>query len=287
MQRSDLTAWSSRDGLTWTKARGAFPLPSLGSDSMSITDVTASSGGWLAVGRRDPACFIDCGVNPKRSYVWLSEDGLRWTRVADQPGLKGGGMNAVARWRNGFVAAGGAGDHAAIWLSPDGRSWSRVADAPLFHGPTSGFGDLPAVAGEVAVVDGVLAVLGDVYAQDGCPPGLAARYCPGPRAWSSKDGDAWSRADMPKTRNGQLNALGIVHDGLLAVGFSQKCSGHAWSSADGLAWTCEAAGPPVDLGDLAVAGNDKLDLILGTTDAAPAGAEEPIWVSHAWYRPLQ
>ena len=181
---SHLASWSSVDGLSWSRQRDAFPLPTLGTDTVTVTDVTVSGEGWLAVGRRDPTCFIDCGLDAKRSYVWRSSDGLHWTRIGDQPALKGGGMNAVSRWGDGFVAAGGAAGHAAVWTSPDGATWSRVPDAPLFQGQTSGSGGYLGVeATNVGTVGATIAVVGNAYAQDTCPSGVAARFCPGPRAW--------------------------------------------------------------------------------------------------------
>ena len=282
---SHLVSWSSTDGLSWSRQRDAFPLPTLGTDTLTVTDVTAAGDGWLAVGRRDPTCFIDCGLSPKRAYVWRSADGLHWTRVADQAALKGGGMNAVSPWGDGFVAAGGAGGHAAIWTSPDGVTWSRVPDAPLFHGPATGWGGhLATEATNVATVGATIAVVGNAYAQDTCPSGVAARLCPGPRAWWSIDGQTWSTAPFAKARNGQLNALGVVRNGLLAVGWSEKCAAGVWSSGDGQGWTCLLGGPAPELDAVAAGGNATLQIILGDLNLAATEEGDPIWVSYAWYR---
>gem|GEM_PF-2238657 len=284
---SHLASWSSADGLSWSKQRDAFPLPTLGTDTVTVTDVTVAADRWLAVGRRDPACFIDCGLDPKRSYVWRSSDGLHWTRIGDQPALKGGGMNAVSRWGDGFVAAGGAAGHAAIWTSPDGGTWSRVPDAPMFDGQTSGSARYLGVeATHVGTVGTTIAVVGNAYAQDGCPSGVAVRFCPGPRAWWSADGHAWSTAVFAKARNGQLNAMGVVGDGLLAVGWSEKCSAGVWTSADAQSWACLSGGPAPQLSDVTVGGSGTVQVILGELNLAPSEEGDPNWVSYAWYRTL-
>ena len=280
-----LVSWSSADGLSWSRQGDAFPLPTLGTDTVGVADVTAAGDGWLAVGRRDPACYFDCGVAPKRAYVWRSADGLHWTRDADQPALNGGGMSAVSRWGDGFVAAGGSGGHTAVWTSPDGVTWSRVPDAPLFHGPTTQWGGyLPTDATDVGTVGDTIAVVGNAHAQDGCPSGVAARLCPGPRAWWSSDGQAWSTSQFAKTRNGQLDALGVVANQMLAVGWSDTCASGVWSSNDGQSWACLAGGPAPELSDVATGGNDTVQVILGDLNLAPTEDQDPIWTSYAWYR---
>ncbi len=130
-------SWTSTDGRVWRRHRSAFPPAPDGSrpdeDWVQVTDVVATGNGWLAVGRRDPACQVNCGLTPRRAYVWTSADGSRWVRVADQDAFEGGGMNAVAHGDAGFVAVGDASGHAAVWTSPDGLKWSRIADDPMFR----------------------------------------------------------------------------------------------------------------------------------------------------------
>jgi hypothetical protein len=112
------------------------------------------------------------------------------------------------------------------------------------------------------------------------------RFCPGPRAWWSDDGHAWATAQFAKARNGQLNAMGDVGDGFLAVGWSEKCTAGVWASADGQSWTCSSGGPAPELSDVAVGGSDKVQVILGDLNLAASEDADPIWVSYAWYRPL-
>jgi hypothetical protein len=253
-------SWFSSDGLTWIASRDALPLPSVGTDSLEITDVVASADGWLAVGRRDPACNLDCGTTPSRAYVWTSSDGLHWTRIPDQNALKGGGMAAVTRADQGFVAAGVASAHAAIWVSPDGLAWSRVPDARMFHSPASPDGSLPVDATGVAANDGVMVVVGQALGQDASEV----------RAWWSTDGLTWANAEIERAKGGQVFSVAATPFGFLAVGPSgaDSCLGGIWSSIDGRAWRCEASAPGFEgFGPYAAAGSDTVQVVVGLTSA--------------------
>ena len=102
----------------------------VGSDgSQEMNGVTSWEGGFVAVG----ADGSDIGRN---AAVWVSADGLEWSRVVDPDGLDNDGwqsMNAVVAGGRGFVAVGTSApglhkDDAAVWTSVDGQHWSRVAD---------------------------------------------------------------------------------------------------------------------------------------------------------------
>ena len=268
-------SWFSAVGLGWMPSRDAFPVPSVGTDSIEITDVVASADGWLAVGRRDPACNFDCGTTPSRAYVWTSSDGLQWTRVPDQNALKGGGLAAVTRADQGFVAAGVASAHAAIWTSPDGLAWSRVPDARMFHSPASPDGPLPLAATGVAARDGVVVVVGQALGQDRSEV----------RAWWSTDGLTWAKAEVERADGGQVLGVAATPAGFLAVGPSgaDSCLGGIWSSIDGRAWRCEASDPGFEgFGPYAAAGSDTVQVVVGLTSAgvdeeSPNGLPGATW----------
>jgi hypothetical protein len=281
-----LASWTSSDGLTWKAKAKALPLPSLGGDSVFVSDVVGSSDGWLAVGRREPACAIDCGSNPSRAYVWRSSDGLAWSRVADQASLKGGGMAAVARLEGGFVAAGTASARPAVWASPDGTAWTRLPDGAAFREPTQASGTLSAAATGVAIVGAtdLVAVVGSAYSQDSCVPDTAANLCPGARAWWSTDGEAWTKATVDLPIDGQVFSATSTPNGLLAVGPSGACLGGIWSSADGMAWTCEATDAAfTGFGPYAAAASSTIEVAVGLTSAGwdesgDLGMPGSIWV---------
>jgi hypothetical protein len=278
-----LASWYSADGLAWTPSPKGLPLPSLGDDTAYVGDVTPRGSGWLAVGRREPACNLDCGSNPSRAYVWTSPDGLAWTRVADQASLKGGGMAAVTSLVNGLVAVGVASAHPAVWASSDGAAWTRLADDPALREVASPNGTLPSAATGVAVVDvDTVVVVGSAYAQDSCAPGVKAELCPGARAWWSTDGKTWTRAPIDLPIDGQIFGVAPAPAGLLAVGPSGACLGGIWSSTDGTAWTCEATDPAFSgFGPYAAAASSTIEVAVGLTSAGQtsgSGLPGSVWV---------
>ena len=281
---SRLASWTSADGVTWDAHPTAFPPAPNGSapdeDWVQVTDVVARDDGWLAVGRRDPGCFFDCGLDPIRAYAWTSRDGARWTRVADQKAFTGGGMDAVARGDDGFIAAGVDTGDLAIWTSRDGLAWSRVPDAPLFHGTkVLRLGEV-----DIAVRDGTVVVVGTISSQD------SARS----RAWWSADGRTWSKASVGQAAESAMTSVAVTPGGLLATGWSVGCPvrtgqvkdvshGALWASTDGRSWRCELSDVGVNgFNPRAVATSGTVEVAVGMTD--PADAEGPAPVGSAWYR---
>jgi hypothetical protein len=277
-------SWFSTDGLTWTPSADTFPVPSLGTDTVFIQDVVARRDGWLAIGRRDAGCELDCGSDPIRAYIWTSSDGRTWTREADQASLKAAGMAAVVAVGDGFVAAGVASSHAAVWTSNDGTTWSRVPDAPIFHDASFAGGVLANAATGVATVDGTIAVVGSAYAQDTCETGTAAKLCPGARGWWSSDGKTWARAAIDLPIDGQVFSVTATPMGLLMVGPSGACLGGIWSSTDGKSWMCAATDPTfTGFGPYAAAASSTIEVAVGLTSAGwdesgDLGMPGSIWV---------
>ena len=251
------SSWYSPDGLAWTASPNAFEATAQGTDTILVTDVVATPGGWLAVGREDPACNVNCGLEPVRSIAWTSPDGLAWQVVPDQESLVGGGMNAVAAYDGGYVAAGVSARHAAIWTSPDGRAWSRVPDAAAF-GPRPGAGTMTDTAAHgVASNDGVVVVAG-ADTNDGY----------GVRAWRSTDGVTWTSATGRTFEDGWGTSIAAVSTAFLITGGMDASTCHAgmWESADGRTWRCAATDAALDgFGPQAVASSPAIDLVVGLT----------------------
>ena len=279
--------WTSPDGLTWTVHPKAFPAAPDGSgfdeDIVSVTDVVATDDGWLAVGRRDPACQFNCDLDPIRAYLWTSGDGAHWTRVADRKAFHGGGMEAVARGDDGYVAAGLANGHAAIWTSSDGSKWSRVPDDPIFHGPK----DMWAAEVDVAERDGIIVVTTTFGSQD------AARV----RAWWSTDGRSWSKASVEHGRDAAVHSVTATPDGFLAVGWSVGCPGRVdpdpnrshgavWASTDGRVWRCDLTDTGSEgFSPWAAAASDTVEVAVGSTDPYDEDEEaSPPMLGTIWYR---
>jgi hypothetical protein len=129
----DAAAWTSPDGLTWTRSEDDESVFG-GDDHQWMGAVVVSDGGVVAIG-------YDGSENEADAAVWTSPDGVTWTRVPD--GALGSPsrqeMLAVVATPDGLVAvgfddSGGDGD-AAVWTSPDGSTWARVAhDEAIFGG---------------------------------------------------------------------------------------------------------------------------------------------------------
>jgi hypothetical protein len=269
------SAWWSPDGLTWTFRSGAFPTPALGTDRIEVTSVVATNDGWLAVGRRDPTCMLDCGIEPIRAMAWTSTDGLHWKQVPDQASFSKAGMTGVARRGSGFVAVGLAKGRAVVWTSPNGSTWTRVPDNSMFHPRSSlGSGAYIQVSG-VAVGHEVVVALG----MDGGGPGGDDTSV---RVWWS-DGRTWAKATGERFLTGQVFSVVATPEGFLATGPSggDSCRGGIWGSADGRAWRCLAADPAFEgFSPYAAASNGTIEVAVGlgpNPDDAPEGFPGAVW----------
>src|SRR4051794_12384906 len=268
-------SWTSRDGLAWIPARDAFPSSAAAGDTVTVSDVVATGQGWLAVGREDPACNLDCGLAPVRALAWTSGDGLHWNPVAKQRPLLRSGMNGVAAGGPGFVAAGTAGGRAVLWTSTDGEAWSRVPDAPMFR-PRRGASDASMTGVGVASGGGVVVVMGSAF---GVGPGGE----PAVVAWWSHDARTWMPARVDRGAGAQVFSVASTPRGLLATRPSPQasCLGGIWSSSDGASWSCEASAPAfTGFGPYAAAASPSIEIAVGLTSAdadAPGGLPGAAW----------
>jgi hypothetical protein len=271
-------SWFSADGLSWTAHRNAFPMPDVGNGSITVTDVVARGNGWLAVGRLDPFCQLECGTDPIRAFAWTSTNGSHWARVATQAAFRGVGLVAVTRRHDGFVAVGGAAGRVAILTSPDGLAWSRVPDAPMFGSRAWGRRG-PAAATAVASDDDVVVVLGMVSYE----PGRVG-------AWWSADGRTWSKAAVDKAANGQVFGAATTPIGFVATGPSgpESCLGGIWASTDGRRWRCDGAASALEgFGPYAAAANDSVVVAVGLTSAGWDEESGDGMPGAAWVRKLR
>jgi hypothetical protein len=275
-------SWFSADGVTWKFGSGRFQLPSLGTDDVEVTSAVATDDGWLAVGRRDAACSIDCGLGPLRAIVWTSHDGLTWARVADQASFAKAGMTGVTRLGSKYVAVGLAVKRAVVWTSPDGSTWTRVPDAPMFHPRTNGPEATIEMTG-VSAGHGVVVAIGmdsATFCQDVCGRSV--------RAWWSTDGRTWTKGTGQRFLNGQAFSVNATPSGFLAAGPSgaDSCLGGIWASSDGKAWTCVASDPAFEgFGAYAAAGSPATEVVVGLGNGSePTDAGEPGVI---WWRPVR
>ena len=202
MSDVDAAAWTSPDGLTWSRVQHREATLG-GTGHQRMEAVAAGDDLFVAVGHDEE---VDAAGSPTNldAAVWTSPEGLEWTRVPHDETVFGGppitsefepgrvgdpssqAMVDVTTGGPGFVAVGLAedaatGDTAAVWTSADGLSWARVTDqADLDH--TTGSG-LLWMRG-VTEADGRLVAVGWETSSE---RQFSAAV------WTSEDGLAWTR----------------------------------------------------------------------------------------------
>ena len=93
-----------------------------------IFGVAAGESGLVAVGVDEP-------VYHRRAAVWVSPDGLTWTRIPHDPTIFG---DENGEQEMGSIVGAGAGCVAtgtSIWVLSDGISWTLVQDVPTPEPP--------------------------------------------------------------------------------------------------------------------------------------------------------
>jgi len=216
-----------------------------GEGSQTILSVTTGGPGLVAVG-------LDGGVGPwvsgsdTAAAVWVSPDGLTWSRVAHDETVFGGEhgqvMRTVIAGGPGLVAVGWDGRgilddtpavDAAIWTSVDGYTWSRVPHEDAVFGGAW-------IEGVTVGGPGLVAVGGTGgYNTDGDAV-----------VWTSVDGITWSRVPHDESVFGGANSyfmsdVTVGGPGLVAVGSGggtgpwDHGDNHAavWTSVDGIIWS--------------------------------------------------
>jgi hypothetical protein len=213
-------AWTSADGEEWSLHR------------LGDTEYTFPVG--LAVGA--DRTIVAVGRSGPVPIAWTSTDGVTWTAhgvpILGKDGVAER-MTTVVAVPDGFLAGGSVGPetlgrHARFWHSTDGVAWTPVAD-------DAGAFDDAEVLSIVRAGPGFVAV---------GPTGEAFKPT-GSVAWTSPDGEHWTRIDAPDLRSGRAVALVAGPDGgLVAVGAAlDERAAMAWTSPDGRTWT-QAADEP-------------------------------------------
>ncbi|MEX1207828.1 MAG: hypothetical protein WEE36_04360 [Acidimicrobiia bacterium] len=185
--------------------------------------------------------LVAAGTSERGAEVWLSSDGLRWSRVALQPDLAvpGSEINDMILAGPGLVGAGEAGGEdgysPAVWTSTDGLEWTLVSpDPPTFERP--GYGGIAALT---AGPDRLVAV--------GYGWSNAA-------IWTSVDGAQWSPiphdddlfGDASEASYRTIDDVVAFEGGFVAVGMAQdgdNARASVWLSADGITWSRHDAFP--------------------------------------------
>jgi hypothetical protein len=207
-------AWTSPDAERW-------PIHRLGETDYTFMVALAvgADGTIVAVGRSGP-----------HPIAWTTRDGAAWTEhVVPVLGITGVAerMTTVVAAPGGFLAGGSIGPetgsrHVRFWRSADGATWNPVPDDAI------GFADAEARS-IVRTASGFVAV--GLLGTAGHPTGSVA--------WTSHDGERWTRVDDADLRTGQTASLVVgPGGGLVAVGTDlERREAVVWTSSDGGAWT--------------------------------------------------
>jgi len=132
-RNKNAAVWYSSDGRSWARVPHDDAVFG-GEGDQAMNSVAAGGPGLVAVGYD--------GREPSDAAVWVSADGISWTRVPhDERFLVGEDavMSSVIASGSGMVAVGSDGPQfhrrAAVWTSPDGVRWTRVyLDVVVFEG---------------------------------------------------------------------------------------------------------------------------------------------------------
>ncbi|WP_229400390.1 hypothetical protein [Micromonospora okii] len=191
-------AWSSADGISWS----ALPVrgESFYGRQHVLYAVACRDGRIAALGAKSGGVH----GNP-RTGTWVQRpDGS----VREVPaGFElFGGQRAVAAGRlaagpGGWLIAGARVDGAAVWTSPDASGFAIVEGAPELAGDARG---------RTTAYDAVAGPSGWLVVGSLLPAGGAALA---PLAWTSADGRAWRRAELPVPDGRGLAQRVVLLDG--------------------------------------------------------------------------
>jgi hypothetical protein len=127
-ERGSVGVWVSNDGLSWSRV----PLDDSVFARATVESVVAGGPGLVAVGHTGTDDDYEEGP-PSDDWdaaVWVSPDGMSWSRVAHDEAVFGGdgpvAMYDVTVGGPGLVADGGRNQGAVGWTSQDGLEWVRV-----------------------------------------------------------------------------------------------------------------------------------------------------------------
>jgi hypothetical protein len=215
--RARAAAWTSPDGVTWTRAADTADMDvgscfeeSGGPSCGGMTGVVAAPSGFVAVGS-DHARAV--GTEPGRPAAWTSPDGLTWTQA--NAGLDFvGALSDVEVGASGLVAVGSI-------CPPDCHSpLAGAVAATSADGSTWRFNKVDGAVGgqQLASVGGQVFALG-VLNRDTEPFAEL-------ELWRSADGVAWQRVTtMPPTADAHGGADIEAAEGHLIIAGWQSVTG--------------------------------------------------------------
>ena len=277
------TAWTSVDGSSWTRSV-------VEAEIGDMTDVVVSDSGLVAAGSVTE--FDEEGVLWTRPTVWISDDGVEWSRtwqgeasVNEEYPPSRGVVGGLAVDPDGLMIAFGKTDDGtggavvAVWSSIDGETWERIeADSVAF---TAEIGVMPMDASWGP--NGFVMVGTEVVGKN--------RFSGGPEVdvavWHSPDGRGWTRIDTSDQDFGTTgslssivgNELGFTAAGPYGFGLGRGPVS-VWTSTDGMTWNSAGTVDGEYAG--AIIATDTGTLIAGQTligdDDVAANYVAAIWI---------
>jgi hypothetical protein len=199
----------------WTRAEVELPAV----NSSRILAAAGADGGYVAVGGGGSVEGFG-GV-----LAWHSTDGQSWSLTLDEHARQDGSqmldVGAIASGANGYVGVGYNVQATPIWISADGLSWRELDDPSAPAGSSHSLNAL-------AVGDDGLIAIGFTTEGD-------AQIA---TAWSSSDGEAWTRSRVPDAyaRAWPVD-VAVANDGsAVIVGMTEPGGGDpvAWVMTDGV-----------------------------------------------------
>ena len=201
----------------------------------TIRSVIRTGNGLVAAGLQDTNLVIPgatgatsttapAAAGGLRPGVWLSEDGVAWTRVPPSAftGEGVGGINDVAEGESGLVAVGQVGCAATVWVSEDELSlWFQVPyDESVFAGSLgTGAGGACSWFDRVVAGPSGFVALGGGF-------GSGESISISPRLWTSPDGLSWTPLTQEEAGFGDrfLQISHLVSGGAGWVAFGGSCT---------------------------------------------------------------
>lgn len=238
----DAAVWVSQDGIDWTRV--SDPAGHFGGDGpQEIRAVVFGDHRFVAVGEDWLAAVgsDDVPLDAPDLAVWVSEDGLSWTRVADVDGTLGGpgGQSLgnaydLAYGDAGYVFLGSERlpkPYLVSWVSPDGITWSRETLCSEDSCSQEGLAELGDVGFDEVVVQ-ALAYGNGIYLAIGGLQGGA------PLVLLSDDGLQWRvPVNLQGLADGALLDVTYSHGRFVATGWNWTVGyGAIWTSVDGVSW---------------------------------------------------
>jgi hypothetical protein len=261
-------AWTSADGRTW-RSMALAPRAYYARRAI-LTSVACRDGQVAAVGARSGGAH----GNPRVTSWYQRADGALVDMRATFT-LYGGAdaidVGRVAAGLDGWLIAGNRVSGAAVWTSRDATDFRLIDDDPALRSDP----DHATTALDVVHAGGGWTLVGRSET-----PG---RVAPEPFAWTSSDGERWTREKVPAGTDGFADLERVVGDGeddLLAAGLRDRRFG-TWRRVGGTWQTGPSVGRLAAGGTTAPFVSGLAHGAAGTLVAASDGARFRLWLTSA------